>query len=197
MNKSILYVLTVVALLLGIAFSFSGKKKEIKIGMPVYCAGITQPTPTVIPTETPEPTEKPLPPSVTEEPLDCMEKIEKYTDAEIEILSKCVEAEAIDQGLIGKCLVARVILNRVESSEWPKTIEAVVYQKKQFEVVTNGSIDIVTVTDETREAVQMVLDGWDESNGAMYFRMKTKGRNEWHYTALEFLFDYGDHSFFK
>lgn len=125
------------------------------------------------------------------------EEVTEVNNRELEILQKCVEAEACDQDYRGKCLVARVILNRVESDGFPDTIKGVVYQKGQFEVVANGSIKNAKVSEDTIKACEEVLNGWDDSKGALYFRMQTKARNEWHYTALEFLFDDGTHSFFK
>ena len=82
-------------------------------------------------------------------------ELEMYYDS-LEYLAMATEAEAGDQGLRGKKLVARVILNRVKSNLFPDDITSVINQKHQFEVVSNGSIWNVP-TEETFKAVQQEL----------------------------------------
>lgn len=82
---------------------------------------------------------------------------EEYYD-DLELIASCVEAEAGNQDLYGKRLVVDVILNRVDDPDFPDTIEDVIYQKRQFAVVSNGMIDKVSPSDETFEAVKMELE---------------------------------------
>ena len=81
---------------------------------------------------------------------------EAYYDS-LDYLACCVEAEAGNQGLKGKRLVCAVILNRVDSEEFPNTIEEVINQPRQFSVVSDGRINEVSVTDETYTACRMEL----------------------------------------
>lgn len=60
---------------------------------------------------------------------------------EMEVLAQLVEAEAGNQSFEGKCLVVDVILNRVESDQFPDTISEVIFQDGQFSVVRNGAFD--------------------------------------------------------
>lgn len=62
---------------------------------------------------------------------------------ELEVLAQLVEAEAGNQDFEGKCLVVDVILNRVESPDFPDTISEVIYQNDpiQFSTVYNGAFD--------------------------------------------------------
>ena len=60
---------------------------------------------------------------------------------ELELLAQLVEAEAGNQDFEGKCLVVDVILNRVESDEFPDTITEVIFQEGQFSVIKNGAFD--------------------------------------------------------
>ncbi len=62
---------------------------------------------------------------------------------EMELLAQLVEAEAGNQPFEGKCLVVDVILNRVESDEFPDTIEEVIFQKDpiQFSTAYNGALE--------------------------------------------------------
>jgi hypothetical protein len=86
---------------------------------------------------------------------------------ELELLAACVEAEAGNQGLEGKRLVADVILNRVDSPDFPDTIEGVITQPYHFASYWNGSISTVSISDETFEAVSMELE--QRSNTELLF----------------------------
>ena len=94
-----------------------------------------------------------------EEPLDIEEEMEneEFCDS-LEILACCVEAEAGNQDLLGKRLVADVILNRVDSPRFPNTIEEVVSQKYHFTTFWDGTMARIVPSDETFKAVQMELD---------------------------------------
>jgi N-acetylmuramoyl-L-alanine amidase len=82
---------------------------------------------------------------------------EIYYDS-LEYLACCVEAEAGNQGLMGKRLVCDVILNRVDSKDFPDNIFDVINQKNQFSVVSNGRIYEVSISDETFEACRLELE---------------------------------------
>ena len=119
---------------------------------------------------------------------------------EYQVLLRIVQAEAGICDEEGKLLVANVILNRMESEEFPDTVSGVVYQKKQFSPVMNGTINTCRVTTETIDAVKRALSGEDISEGALYFmnRGKSASRNvRWFDANLEYLFKHGNHEFFK
>ena len=75
----------------------------------------------------------------------------------IDMLARCVEAEAGNQGLLGKRLVVDVILNRVDSDRFPNDIASVISQKGQFAVYPNA-MNRVTVTQETLDAIVLELE---------------------------------------
>lgn len=79
-------------------------------------------------------------------------------DNEIELLAACVEAEAGNQDLYGKRLVTDVILNRVDSEEFPDSITEVITQPGQFSVYWNGAMDKIEASEETYQAVYMELE---------------------------------------
>ena len=92
------------------------------------------------------------------------------SDEDYETLLKIVEAEAGGEDDIGKILVANVIFNRIEHPEFPSTVTEVVWQNvagsPQFSPTVDGRIHTVTVSEETREAVNRAIDGEDYSQGA-------------------------------
>lgn len=73
----------------------------------------------------------------------------------IELMARCVEAEAGNQSILGKRLVVDTILNRVDSPIFPATVKEVIYQPGQFSVAHNGQIDRVTPTAETYNAIAL------------------------------------------
>lgn len=91
------------------------------------------------------------------------------SSADYQVLLKIVEAEAGSEDLNGRILVANVVLNRVKSELFPDCVTDVVYQHSngvyQFSPVKNGTIDTVSISEETKQAVELALDGTDLSKG--------------------------------
>ena len=160
----------------------------------------TEPTePEIEETETDAETEESVDESVdTVAELDT-EEITLPAD-EYQVLLRIVQAEAGICDEDGKLLIANVILNRMESDEFPDTVSGVVYQRKQFSPVMNGTINTCKVTEETINAVDRALNGEDISEGALYFmnRGKSASRNvRWFDENLDYLFKHGSHEFYK
>lgn len=80
------------------------------------------------------------------------------TDEELEVLARCVEAEAGNQDLYGRQLVVDVIFNRVDSDQFPDDIINVIYEENQFSVVSDGRIDEVTPSEDTYKAIALECD---------------------------------------
>ena len=103
-----------------------------------------------------EPAERKDTPETYEAQPDDLES-EYYYDS-LELLALCVEAEAGNQGLYGKKLVVDVVLNRVDSPDYPDNIPDVVMQRNQFSVVLDGRIWTVEPSEETFEAIREELE---------------------------------------
>lgn len=132
------------------------------------------------------------------------EKRIKLSETDKNVLLRIVEAEATGEDIRGKMLVANVILNRVESDEFPNSVEGVVFQQKggkyQFSPIRDGRYNKVSITNETREAVERVLNGEDESQGALYFmsrRQANSNNAKWFDNNLTKVLTHGTHEFFK
>lgn len=119
---------------------------------------------------------------------------------EYQVLLRIVEAEAPEEDIIGRMLIANVILNRVHAKQFPNTISEVVFQKDQFSPVKDGMYFKRTVSEETVEAVNRVLAGEDHSQGALYFvarGMTKKSSLKFFDEKLDYLFKHGVHTFYK
>ena len=101
-------------------------------------------------------------------------------------------------------MVAEVILNRVNSPEFPDTIAGVVFQSSggqyQFSPVGDGRYNSVSISGQTKEAVLAALEDGDVTNGALYFVAAGKTTPEklgWFENRLTFLTEHGGHRFYK
>lgn len=122
---------------------------------------------------------------------------------ERQILERIVEAEAGGENISGKILVANVVLNRMESKDFPNSISKVVFAHSgntyQFSPVANGRFYSVRVSKETKNAVRRALSGEDNSGGALYFaarRYADPDNMSWFDRCLDYLFSYGCHEFY-
>ena len=127
----------------------------------------------------------------------------RMSDKDYENLLSIVEAEAGGEDLEGRIMVADVILNRVASDQFPDNVTSVIWDRTggspQFSPTEDGRIYTVTVSDDTREAVNRAIDGEDLSQGALYFiaRDRADEKNiKWFDEKLTFLFAHGGHSFY-
>lgn len=120
------------------------------------------------------------------------------------ILERIVEAEAGGEDHKGKVLVANVVLNRVKSKQFPSNIKDVVFANNgrtyQFSPISDGRYYTVTVSEDTKSAVDDALNGYDYSMGALYFmeRSIADAHNvSWFDNCLTRLFRYHCHEFYK
>lgn len=105
----------------------------------------------------------------------------------IDMLARCVEAEAGNQGLLGKRLVVDVILNRVDDPRFPNDVASVISARGQFAVYPY-MMQRVTVSQETLDAIVLELERRTDSR-ILYFN--TRHFKSW-YTAA---YQCGDHFF--
>lgn len=96
-------------------------------------------------------------------------ELRKYSEEEIRLLARIIVAEAEDQSYQGKVAVGGVVMNRVKSHKFPKTIRGVIYQKGQFSPISNGRFYRVQVTQEDIEAAKAAIMGEDPSQGSLFF----------------------------
>lgn len=122
------------------------------------------------------------------------------------LLAKIAMAEAEGESTEGKALVMLTVLNRVWSDGFPDTIEEVIFERGvngkgntvyQFSVMQDGGRWWTTEPNEDcYKALELIqVEKWDESQGALYF--ESKSDSTWHEDNLQFLFQRGNHYFYK
>ncbi|HHW43337.1 LysM peptidoglycan-binding domain-containing protein [Desulfofundulus thermobenzoicus] len=98
------------------------------------------------------------------------------------LLARVIHAEARGESFTGQVAVGAVILNRVTSPGFPKTIREVVYQKNkhiyQFSPVADGSINLEPDETAINAAIQALM-GCDPTNGALFFYNPRTAADRW------------------
>ncbi|SNX52688.1 LysM peptidoglycan-binding domain-containing protein [Thermoanaerobacterium sp. RBIITD] len=105
-----------------------------------------------------------------------------YTNEELDLLARLINAEAGGESYKAKVAVGAVIVNRVKSNKFPNSIKDVIYQVDnngyyQFTPVENGWINKPATTDSIN-AAREALSGNDPTNGALYY-FDDSATNQW------------------
>ena len=114
-------------------------------------------------------------------------------------LSRIICAESGGEPLEGQIAVGNVVLNRVESPDFPDTIPAVIFDVEngvQFEPVANG-----TVTNEptelSQEAARRVLAGENTAGTSLYFFAPALSEGSWINSSRSYQQTIGCHRFYQ
>ncbi len=113
-----------------------------------------------------------------------------------ELLARLITGEATGEPFTGQVGVGAVVMNRIESPLFPKTMAGVIYEPDAFESVTNGLIWSRPPTDTARQAAQSAISGWDPTGGAIFFfnPAKTSSSFIW---SRQIMTQIGNHIFSK
>ena len=147
--------------------------------------------PTAVPTTEPTIPEPPETEPETTTPIPVI----SLTEEEKNMLLKIGMAERGESGCT-ECiaLVMRTVLNRVNADRFGSSIRSVLFAQDQFTPVADGSYDSAQPNDRCQEALEMVISGWDESQGALYYEW-CEGPS-WHSQNLHLLFQHCDTRFY-
>ena len=117
--------------------------------------------------------------NVTHSPSKAIQNNSSMSDSQIDLFARLVSAEAESEPYIGKVAVAEVVLNRINSSEFPNTLEGVIYQKNQFSPVTNGAIYKMADADSIKAVHEALTGNTNYSNGALFFYDPANASSRW------------------
>ncbi len=114
-------------------------------------------------------------------------------NSDLYLLARVVYGEARGEPYKGQVAVAAVILNRVKSSEFPNSLSGVVYQSGAFDAVKDGQVNLTP--DETSiKAATDAMNGWDPTNGCLYYYNPATSTNKW-MLSLPVTLSIGRHNF--
>ena len=130
-------------------------------------------------------------PIIAEEPEE--EYAYDFSEDDEWVLLHVMQAEAGNQGITGMCYVGRVLINRREQPErfHCSTLREVAEAPGQFSTVRSGSWYREPNAD-CYEALELLRYGWDESQGAVFFRTASG-----HFSWAEYMYTYGNHNFYR
>lgn len=121
------------------------------------------------------------------------------TAAEKDLMARLVHAEAKGESYAGKVAVATVILNRVDSSDFPNTVSGVVNEKANgyyaFTPVQNGEINKAADA-ESKRAVNEALAFRGQGSGSLFFYNPKTAKSEWIFSR-QVTVTIGNHRFAK
>jgi len=117
----------------------------------------------------------------------------EYSEAELDLLARCIFAEAGGMDYAGQVAVGAVVVNRVQNSRFPDTITEVIYAPRQFECVTNGMIN-KQAPQSCYDAAIAALHGADNTYGALYFWAPDLVYSAYH-ESLNYICTVGGHIF--
>jgi len=121
------------------------------------------------------------------------------TAIEHKLLIKITYLEARGESLDGKTAVVRTILNRVESKDFPDSIEEVICQPGQFQPAKY--LEEVEIEEECLEEIEKAIIAALSSEGEeLYFvnpDLANKDSYDWMKNNLTYLYTEGNHEFYK
>lgn len=113
------------------------------------------------------------------------------------LLAQAIHAEARGEPFTGKVAVGAVVLNRLASPFFPKTLSEVIFQRTnqvyQFSPVGDGSIHLPP-DEESLAAAVSALNGQDPSHGALFFYNPDTAKDCW-IRSLPVVVRIGNHVF--
>jgi N-acetylmuramoyl-L-alanine amidase len=115
------------------------------------------------------------------------------SNADLNLLARCVYGEARGEPYTGQVAVAAVVLNRVRSSKFPNSISGVIYQSGAFTAVADGQINLSPNT-TAYNAARDALNGWDPTNGCLYYYNPATATSKWIW-SLKVELKIGRHNF--
>ncbi len=115
------------------------------------------------------------------------------SSSDLNLLARCVYAEARGEPYTGQVAIAAVVLNRVKSPSFPNTISGVIYQPWAFTAVNDGQINL-TPNDTAYKAAQDALNGWDPTYGCIYYYNPSTATSSWIWSR-KIVLKIGKHNF--
>ena len=101
-----------------------------------------------------------------------------FSQDDVNWLAKTVYSEARGEPYEGQVAVAAVVLNRLQSGNFPNTIRGIVFEPLAFSAVADGQI-YMTPNPLAVQAAKDALAGWDPSGGALYYWNPAKATSKW------------------
>jgi len=117
----------------------------------------------------------------------------KYSEQDLQLMANAVYGEARGEPYEGQVAVAAVILNRLESPDFPNSISGIIFQPRAFTAVADGQIWLEP-NERAKQAVLDAMNGWDPSENALYYFNPATATSGWIWSRPQ-IKQIGDHIF--
>lgn len=191
--KRLILIIAVLVLLAGCGTKATGNVQNVPESAPIATEYLTEAETSAAPSVE----------ACTPDTAVLLSEPETLSDEELQaqyeaysMLARLAMAEAEGEDLYGKAAVVRVALNRLESPQFPDTLQEVIYQPGQFSCIQDGRYAAAEPSEDCYLAVEIVLEGWDEVCGALYFE-RSGNPDSWHALHLEYIVTIGHHDFYR
>lgn len=116
------------------------------------------------------------------------------SDEDADLLVRIGVMEAGEEDIEGIANVIQVVVNRVNSDQFPNTVSEVIFQTNPKQFVSASELASANVTAEAYVALDAVIFGEYQSNDCIYFEsLDGKAFASW----SDYSFSYGGHDFYK
>lgn len=101
-----------------------------------------------------------------------------FSQNDIKLIANAVYGESRGESYVGQVAVAAVILNRVESPNFPNTVSGVIFEPLAFTAVADGQIWL-TPNETAKKATLDAINGWDPTGNALYYFNPATATSAW------------------
>lgn len=119
----------------------------------------------------------------------------EVSDEDRELLARVIYGEGRGEPYEGQVAIGAVILNRVESADFPDTITDVVYQSGAFDAVYDGQVQLEP-NETAFLAASEAISGVDPTDGALYYWNPQTATSRWIW-SIPITYSVGRHVFGK
>ncbi|MBP1964636.1 spore cortex-lytic enzyme [Paenibacillus aceris] len=125
------------------------------------------------------------------------QSLRKYSvnQEDLDMLAKVIYSEARGESYTGQVAVGAVVMNRLKSSNFPNTIEGIVFESGAFTAVDDGQYWL-TPDSTAYQAAQDAVRGWDPTGGALYYFNPETATSKWIWSRPQTV-KIGNHIFAK
>jgi N-acetylmuramoyl-L-alanine amidase len=97
---------------------------------------------------------------------------------EVILLARVIYGEARGEVYKGQVAVGAVVINRLQSPQFPKTLKEVVMQRNAFTAVQDGQFQLKPNLSAFK-AAKAAVKGWDPSGNALFYYNPSISKSKW------------------
>jgi N-acetylmuramoyl-L-alanine amidase len=96
----------------------------------------------------------------------------------VTLLGRLIYGEARGEPYVGQVAVGAVVVNRTQSTLFPRTVAGVIFQPGAFDAVSDGQI-WRGLENQNMQAARAAVAGWDPSGGSLYYWNPATATSRW------------------